>query len=344
MTSTTTEHIAIAAREEMGKIKIHLLKRLWSKTIAKKLNQVPQDHLVDEWPAEVTMLNILGIGIEQFFRELLHDIISFEVFEERILAINGGITNADEYERFNNLITKGEINGDDEPDEDLLSKEDLAFWDEHGYVIIHDAMPRENILAAELAVWDFLSMNREDSNTWYQNHPARQGIMVQFFQHPALQANRDAVKIRRAYEQLWNSKELWVSMDRVSFNPPENEQWVFPGPRLHFDVSLDMPMPFGLQGLLYLTDTAANQGAFTLVPGFHKKINEWISNMPAGMNPRQADLYELGAVPIEGKAGDFILWHQALPHGSSPNTAARPRIVQYINWQPVNPEIVQKWI
>ena len=104
-----------------------------------------------------------------------------------------------------------------------------------------------------------------------------------------------------------------------------------------------MPIPFGLQGILYVTDTEAEQGAFTLVPGFQHRIENWIHGLPPGIDPRFEDLNALGAVPLSGKAGDFIIWHQALPHGSRPNRTNKPRLVQYINWQPVEREMREEW-
>jgi hypothetical protein len=46
--------------------------------------------------------------------------------------------------------------------------------------------------------------------------------------------------------------------------------------------------------------------------------------LPRGADPRQQDLYALGPRAIGGRAGDLVIWHQALPHGASP-TAARGR-------------------
>ena len=40
----------------------------------------------------------------------------------------------------------------------VLSKEDSAFWNEYGYVVIHEAVPSGNIAATVEAVWDFLEM------------------------------------------------------------------------------------------------------------------------------------------------------------------------------------------
>jgi ectoine hydroxylase-related dioxygenase (phytanoyl-CoA dioxygenase family) len=93
-------------------------------------------------------------------------------------------------------------------------------------------------------------------------------------------------------------------------------------------------VPFNAQGILYLTDTAADQGAFTCVPGFHRRLDAWLRALPAGSDPNQEDLSTLRPVAIPGRAGDFIIWNNALPHSASPNRSDRPRIVQYIQMQP----------
>jgi ectoine hydroxylase-related dioxygenase (phytanoyl-CoA dioxygenase family) len=64
---------------------------------------------------------------------------------------------------------------------------------------------------------------------------------------------------------------------------------------------------------------------------------------PPGVDPRELNLYELGPAPIAGKAGDLIIWHQALPHGSSPNSAARPRVAQYLSMRPSQWEYRDTW-
>jgi ectoine hydroxylase-related dioxygenase (phytanoyl-CoA dioxygenase family) len=52
----------------------------------------------------------------------------------------------------------------------------------------------------------------------------------------------------------------------------------------------------------------------------------------------------LRAIPIAGRAGDLIIWHQALPHGATPNLCTLPRIVQYLNMFPSEHEINAEWI
>jgi ectoine hydroxylase-related dioxygenase (phytanoyl-CoA dioxygenase family) len=87
------------------------------------------------------------------------------------------------------------------------------------------------------------------------------------------------------------------------------------------------PIPLGTGGVLYLTDTPPEQGAFTIVPGFQRWGEAWLKALSRDADPRQQDLYALGPRAIGGRAGDLVIWHQALPHGASPNRGTRPRMV-----------------
>jgi len=218
----------------------------------------------------------------------------------------------------------------------VLSPDDIGFWEQHGYVVVHEAISRDDCRAAEAAVWKFLNMDPNDPETWYA--PSDHGIMRQFFHHPTLRANRRSPRIHKAFSQIWGTADLWMTIDRISFNPPERGSWQFTGPNLHWDTTLAPPVPFGVSGLIYLTDTDAEQGPFTCVPGFHRRIDRWVSELPPGADPRTQDLEALGAEPIAGRAGDLIIWHKALPHGSRPNSAKRPRIVQYLSMYPTKGE------
>jgi hypothetical protein len=208
--------------------------------------------------------------------------------------------------------------------------------------VLHDAVPKEAREAAVQALWDHLDARADDPETWYR--PNDHGIMVQYFQHPAFEANRHSARLHKAFAQLWGTADLWATTDRVGFNVPERPGFMFRGPDLHWDVSVKTPIPFGTQGILYLTDTPSEQGAFTLVPGFQRWGEDWLKCLPPGANPRQQDLHALGATPVGGRAGDLIIWHQALPHGASPNRGTRPRLVQYINMFPTHYEEQEEWI
>jgi hypothetical protein len=218
-------------------------------------------------------------------------------------------------------------------DEPVLSAADLASWGALGYVVLHDAVPAQQCIAAVSAICEYLGADPADPETWYRGSNGH-SIWVALMHHPAIWANRRAPRIRRAFAQVWGRRDLRVTVDRAGFNPPERPDWPFPGPPLHWDGELVPPVPFNAQGILYLTDTAADQGAFTCVPGFHRRLDAWLRALPPGSDPNQEDLSALRPVAIPGRAGDFIIWNNALPHSASPNRSDRPRIVQYIQMQP----------
>ncbi|HVW96148.1 MAG TPA: phytanoyl-CoA dioxygenase family protein [Mucilaginibacter sp.] len=319
--------------EEAGRLKIIHLKRYWHKSLLKRNGEIKVTDFQHEFQLDKTMLFTLGLGLEPTGKYLFQHAPSFDEFEQWIID-TAGWPSDEKVNRFNNAIKNKDKFGS-ETISRVLDDEQLDFWDKNGYLIIKNAVPKEDCDDTIDAICNFIGIDKNDSSTWYNNHPARQGIMVQLFQHPAIEKNRNSETIRKVFEQLWNTSALWVSADRVGFNPPETSKWKFPGPRLHWDTELKLPIPFGTQGILYLADTADNQGAFSLVPGFQHRIDSWLTSLPTGTNPYQQNLYELGCIPLAANAGDFIVWHHALPHGSSPNTSAKPRFVQYITYDPL---------
>ena len=58
-------------------------------------------------------------------------------------------------------------------------------------------------------------------------------------------------------------------------------------------------------GHIYLTDTPAEQGALTLMPGFQHRLVDWLAALEPGADPQQQNLHALGSVPVLGRAGDL---------------------------------------
>ena len=336
----------LAEAMDVGQLGVCQLKRLWSRAMAAR-EGVTHQQTDDLW-LDHLVLHAVGLGLEQTLQHLMRTTPTFPEFEQWVVATTGGVSPA-QTARINAVIGGGEIPIETrrlleviDASEPVLSEQDLAFWGQHGYVILHDAVPAGSRDAAAQATLDFLGADLSNPETWYPPNP--NGIMVQLFQHPALETNRRSPRIHKAFAQLWGNADLWVTTDRVGFNAPERPGHQFRGPHLHWDTSLERPIPFGTQGILYLTDTEPEQGALTLVPGFHRRIDSWLDRLPAGADPRQQDLYALGAQPVAGRAGDLIIWHQALPHGSRPNRTQRPRIVQYVNMHPAQGDPRSAWI
>jgi hypothetical protein len=332
-----------------GALDVPHLEVLWNRTRLARGGKAPPDSAPERMRDQVVFAG-LGLGLEETIQYLFKVGPAFPEFEQWILNLNGGAIAPERIERINAALrgdappaAQQKIIAAIESAPPVLDAADLAFWEQHGYVIVRGAISPGDSRACAQLLWNHLKIDPNLPDTWQVPNEGR-GIMVQLFHHPLLQRNRESPRIRKAFAQLWGTADLWATTDRMSFNPPERPDRPFQGPRLHWDTSLAQPIPFGLQGLLYLTDTSANQGAFTCVPGFHRKIEGWLKNLPAGANPRQQDLESLGPKPIAAGAGDLIIWHHALPHGSSPNRATQPRMVHYLTLFPAVAEPEREWL
>ncbi len=226
----------------------------------------------------------------------------------------------------------------------VLSQEDREFWGEQGYVIVKDAVPPGNLEALVEVIWDFQEMAPENPASWYQEHALiemaelnRSG-MVELYHHQTLWDNRQFPAVHEAFSEIWGTEKLWVSIDRANMNLPLRPGWEFSG-FVHWDVDTSQrPLPFEVQGLLALEDTLGNAGGFQCVPGFPGHFDQWLRTQPSDRDPMRPDLTGLEVKQIQMLAGDLLIWNSLLPHGTSPNRSARPRLAQYISMFPVPPD------
>lgn len=298
----------------------HLIENFW--------NRIRNSSTTIEttWDQETAHLYQLGISMEETLRYLHEEKPNWIDFEKWI------------QEKEKKIHTKTDSIAD------VLTKEDLDFWEANGYVVVKNAISEEDCLSTQKAIWQFLEKDPDDSTTWYKTHTEQKGLMVNFFNHPTLEKNRASLKIQKAYEQLYGTDRIYKTIDKVSFNPPITTNYSFLGSNLHWDVSLKQPIPYRLQGLLYLSDCSEKEGAFHCVPGFHHHIANWMESLATTDNPREVALKELVPKPVIGKAGDFVIWHQALPHCATPNYGKKPRLVQYLTYFPEEYVETSEWI
>lgn len=334
---------------EVGALGVVGLKRIWWRQFHD--SRPTGDAATREWRATHVLTSGLQIGLEELYRHLGVVRPSFASFEDWILQRNGGSIDRAVVERINAALTgqsppAGARALIDEIDamSPVLDADDLAHWEEHGWVILRDSISREACQATAQAVWDELGKSPDDPASWEEWTDLQQCVFIQLYRHPALDANRRSRRIHKALAQLWGSADLWVSTDRVGFNPPVTPRCGFPGPGIHWDVSLVRPIPLGIQGLIYLTDTAADQGAFGVVPGMHRTLDAWMDSLPPDTSPRKHAERHLTLTPIPGQAGDLILWHHALAHGPTPNHADRPRLVHYLTMFPSDFPWTPAWL
>lgn len=283
-------------------------------------------------------LDLLGVPLEAAMRFLYVESSTADDFARWLEATSCGLTPArcQEIEATlqGGLAPEAQRRRSEEVRQhpNVLRPEELERWRKDGYLVVEQAVDPHACAALAGALWEYVRGNPQDPESWYRS--GQPGIMVPLFDHAAQQELRGSMRLHKIFAQLWETDDLQASCDRMSFHPPQRPSHPFSGPDLHWDVDLLAPVPFGVQGLVYLTDTAPEQGALTLVPGFHQRLAGWLEALPPGADAQAEDLHALGSLALGGRAGALVVWHQALPHGSRPNLGSRPRMVQYLTMRP----------
>jgi ectoine hydroxylase-related dioxygenase (phytanoyl-CoA dioxygenase family) len=227
-----------------------------------------------------------------------------------------------------------------------LSEEQWSFWIENGYVVIKQAISREQAAKTASFLWEFEEKDPNDPTTWYA--PARAEMqmkeligtgMVEAYNHPLMWDNRQSTKIYDAFRDIWGRDELWVTIDRANLNFPQkpgHEQKGF----IHWDYDPET-RPQNVQGVLALADqNDPNMGGFQCVPWLYRNYDTWKLTQPEDLNRFQPDMTgledELVKVPLE--AGDMLIFNSTLAHGIRPNKSEnKVRIAQYISMMPADP-------
>jgi len=296
--------------------------------------QVPR-----EWFDTVTaVLDALGLGAETGLRLIYENASVPERFVERAYTRLGGSPTASRVGLANDLVSGGSPSGERarlidavEAAPPTLGHEDIATWRRDGYVVVRDAAPPEACRRLADAIWSFVDADPDDPDSWY-GAVLPQGIMVPLHDAPGVAEIHDSLRIRRAFVDLLGSADLVMTADRCGFSAPLRPGRSWTGPRLHHDLpNHQTPVAVAVQGILYLTDTGAEQGPLRVVPGFHHRVDAWLEALPPGRDPSLEDLEAFGAVPVPAPAGSLVIWHHALPHGPAVNTGALPRLVHYLS-------------
>lgn len=221
----------------------------------------------------------------------------------------------------------------------VLSEADHEFFEREGWVLIHNAVPRENVEAMKNATWKFLGMDPADPETWYrQGHSG----MVQLYQDQTQWDNRAHPRVHQAFADLFGTEKLWCSFDMTHMKPPARAPHWDSGGFVHWDLGEDIlrqPLHLRVQGELLLEDMPANAGGFQCISGFHLRVADWVAQQPEGAPvrvPSLDDPFMAGEklTHVEGKAGDLLIWHSFLPHGSCRNESMQPRMMQLITMFP----------
>ncbi|MGR3810754.1 phytanoyl-CoA dioxygenase family protein [Jiulongibacter sp. NS-SX5] len=236
----------------------------------------------------------------------------------------------------------------------VLTEEQWKFWRENGYVVIKNAVPREQALETAAFLWEFEDKDPNDKSTWYTAPRAEMQMkelagtgMVEVYNNQHLWNNRQMQRVYDAFVDIWGTEKLWVTIDRANLNfpmRPGHEYKAF----IHWDYDPETK-PQQVQGVLALADqTDENMGGFQCIPWLYRNYDTWKLTQPEDRNHFQPDTTGLEdkivKVPLE--AGDLLIFNSSEPHGIRANRSEdKVRIAQYISMMPAQEdnEPLKEW-
>ena len=225
----------------------------------------------------------------------------------------------------------------------VLSEDDWAFWLHNGYIVIKNAVPKEQVKATADFLWEFDEKDPEDQESWYAPPRAEMQMkeltgtgMVEVYNNQHLWNNRQMQRVYDAFVDVWGTEKLWVTIDRANLNFPIRKGHEYKG-FIHWDYDPETK-PQNVQGVLALADQMdENMGGFQCIPWLYRNYDTWKLTQPEDRNRFQPDVTDLAdkIVKVKLAAGDLLIFNSLEPHGIRPNRSNdKVRIAQYISMMP----------
>ncbi len=234
----------------------------------------------------------------------------------------------------------------------VLSEDDWNSWIENGYIVVKNAIPKEQAARTADFLWEFEEKDPNNPETWYT--PPRAEIqmkeltntgMVEVYNHQYLWDNRQAPRVHDAFADVWGTEKLWVTIDRANLNFPMRPGFEYKG-FIHWDYDPET-RPQNVQGVLALADqTDENMGGFQCIPELYRNYDTWKLGQPADRDYFKPDVSGLEIVKVKMEAGDLLIFNSLEPHGIRPNMSGnKVRIAQYIAMMPAQEynEELRQW-
>jgi len=226
----------------------------------------------------------------------------------------------------------------------VLSEEDWQFWKYNGYIVIKNAVPKEQVKQLADYLWEYEGKNPNDSETWYKSSLPMQMSelnntgMVEIYNHQYLWDNRQFPKVHQAFADIWGTEKLWVTIDRANLNFPMRPGHEYKG-FIHWDYDPETK-PQNVQGVLALADqNDENMGGFQCIPKLFRTYDTWKLTQPEDRDHFKPNTNGFELIKVKMNAGDLLIFNSSQPHGIRPNNSNdKVRIAQYISMIPADEE------
>jgi ectoine hydroxylase-related dioxygenase (phytanoyl-CoA dioxygenase family) len=226
-----------------------------------------------------------------------------------------------------------------------LSEEDWNFWIENGYVVIKNAVAKEQVAKTAEFLWDYEDKDPNDPETWYTAPLSEMKMtelkntgMVEVYNNQLMWDNRSVQRIHDAFTDIWGTEKLWVTIDRANLNFPIRPGHEYKG-FIHWDYDPESK-PQNVQGVLALADqTDENMGGFQCIPELFRHYDTWKLTQPEDRDHYKPDTTGFTPTKVKMEAGDLLIFNSLQPHGIRVNNSGdKVRIAQYISMMPADEE------
>jgi Phytanoyl-CoA dioxygenase (PhyH) len=236
----------------------------------------------------------------------------------------------------------------------VLSEDDWKFWIENGYIVIKNAVSRQQALETAQFIWEFEEKDPNNPDTWYTAPRAVMQMkeltntgMVEVYNNQYLWNNRQTQRIYDAFVDIWGVEKLWVTIDRANLNFPLRPNFEYKA-FIHWDYDPETK-PQNIQAVLALCDQIdPNMGGFQCIPELFRTYDTWKLTQPIDRNRFKPDTtgFEDKIVKPAMEAGDLLIFNSSQPHGIRANRSGdKVRVAQYISMMPAeeNNQDLQDW-
>ena len=210
----------------------------------------------------------------------------------------------------------------------MLTADQIAFFQEHGYLILENFIDSEIIDGWREQIWKHFDSNLNTPETWPNDYVVQNFSFSPLFgQLPAMQ---------EITKQLGDGQFTGGGGSPLVKWPNPEEEWAMPGSG-HIDAyGPGGWSPFMLGATTYLYDVEPGGGAFVFWPQSHQSTHKYFLQHPEQIDGSfydiedwgwhvLSDLSPEGPREFVGAAGDVVLWHAFLCHTGSGNIRDIPR-------------------
>jgi ectoine hydroxylase-related dioxygenase (phytanoyl-CoA dioxygenase family) len=215
----------------------------------------------------------------------------------------------------------------------MISEQDVAFYNEHGYLVVRDVLSRDEVVELRRVTDEFVEKAREVAghdevydleDTHSAAEPRVRRIKAPHLWHPAYAGMVRQANILEILTKLWGPSIRFdvskLNLKAAGYGAPVewHQDWAF-YPHTNDDLAA--------VGIM-IDDVDDDNGPLLVIPGSHKGpiFDHHEGGVFCGaMDPARCEVDYGAAVALTGPAGSITIHHARTVHGSATNTSGRPR-------------------